>query len=314
MRYPTFFTVLFSVLALNKGFGQNQPFITSWQIEVNDTIIIPLQSGTYNFDFTWTLTTDNSVQISGTHANADGDFETAFIDAGTYELAIIGDFPHLRNYPKSKLLDVLQWGDIVWGNMTSMFSNWKGTGFSATDAPDMSQVTNMNNMFTNATNFNEDLNHWDVSNVRAVTSIFEQARAFNGDITNWNVSKVTNFRRTFDNAVRFNQDISDWDLSSATTVEKMFENADAFNQPIGKWDVSNVTQFRRMLPGMANFNQSLDNWKFKQDANINFSQFASGTNSMSCENYSSTLLGWNFNNPTLENINLEGFNANYNSL
>lgn len=307
-------------VALCEGNACSQPpilptnaFLTTWEIASNDVITIPLQSGTYNFDYTWQRLSDNMV-ISGTHTNADGDFTTNFVEAGTYLLSITGQFPHLKDYPVDKLLDVVQWGDILWENMELMFQNWQGAGFLARDAPDLSQATNMRKMFVGASNFNENLDHWDVSNITNMAEVFRDASKFNGNIRNWDVSNVTFFFATFLNAVNFNQDISDWDVSKANSMRDMLENANAFNQPIGKWDVSSVIDFKRMLAAMANFNQPLGDWKFKPNANIDFSQFASGTNNMSCQNYSATILGWNFNNPNLENLLLGGFNADYDAI
>jgi|GEM_PF-1375715 len=288
-------------------------FVTIWEVNPNDVITIPLQSGTYDFDYTWKHLSD-TISITGTHTNSDGDFTTNFVEAGTYQLSIDGQFFHLKDYPVDKLKDVIQWGDIQWGSMENMFQNWQETGFLAVDEPDLSQATDMRKMFLGASNFNENLNHWDVSNIDNMAEVFRSASQFNGNITNWDVSNVTFFFSAFNNAVSFNQDISDWDVSNVGNMHSMFDNADAFNQAIGKWDVSKVSNFKRMLAAMANFNQPLGNWKFNPNTNINFSQFSSGTNNMSCENYSSTILGWNFNNPTLANQSMGGFNADYDSI
>lgn len=293
-------------------------FITEWDIFATDTIsndltlTIPLQSGTYDFEYTWRFQFDTTALISGTHTNADGDFTTTFTFPGTYQLEITGEFPHLKDYPVNQLLDVLQWGDIEWRNFGNMFQNWAGVAFSATDAPDLSQVTNMRQLFLNARNFNDDLDDWNTSNVTNMAQVFNGATNFNGDITTWDVSNVTFFFRMFSAARRFNQDISSWDMSSANNVESLLDGAEDFNQPIGEWDVSRVTKFRRMLASMDDFNQPLGKWKFR--ANADFSQFTSGTNNVSCENWSSTILGWNFSNPNLQNLQISGFNEDYDAI
>ncbi|MFK7936543.1 MAG: BspA family leucine-rich repeat surface protein [Saprospiraceae bacterium] len=288
------------------------PFVTTWKVDNDQAITIPLQSVTYDFDYTWTLLSNDPDSIftdSGTHTNADGDFTTNFPFTGTYQLEIIGEFPHLRGYPVDLLLDVLQWGSIPWRDMGETFQNWPGAGFTATDAPDLSRVTNMRRMFLGATNFNEDLNHWDVSNVTSMAQVFQSCTNFDGNISDWDVSKVTFFFRGFSSAKNFNQDISNWDVSSVDNMESLLDGADKFNQPIGKWDVRKVTRFRRMLANMDDFDQSIGNWQFR--SNADFSQFASGTNNVSCQNWSTTILGWNFNNPDVENLPISGFNADY---
>ena len=55
---------------------------------------------------------------------------------------------------------------------------------------DVSNVTNMNNLFFNMTNFNDCINNWNVSNVISMKLMFYNATSFNQNITNWNVSNV----------------------------------------------------------------------------------------------------------------------------
>lgn len=330
--------VIMGIFSMNtkKHHSMPNPFITEWDVNGSDTttffntITIPLQSGTYNFDYTWTLISNPSIQISGTHTNSDGDFTTNFTTGEFYTLSIDGQFPHMRGYPKDKLLDVIQWGDIVWGSMEEMFRNWPGSGFSATDAPDLSLVTNMNRTFDSATNFNEDLNLWDVSNVQRMFRLFQSCSSFNGDVTNWNLSKaaiitnmfngassfnqdisgwvlpssVNSLNGLFRGASSFNQDISDWDVSGITQMFDLFNNADSFNQDLSSWDVSNVVAFRDIFRNNDGFNQSIGNWKFKQGAD--FRDAFVGATAMDCQSWSSTILGWHFSNPTVMNINING--------
>ena len=50
---------------------------------------------------------------------------------------------------------------------------------------DMSSVTNMGNMFGQASSFNADISGWDTSSVTSMSSMFEYAQAFNADISGW---------------------------------------------------------------------------------------------------------------------------------
>jgi len=70
-------------------------------------------------------------------------------------------------------IDVLQWGDIQWTSMKNMFLRCDLiTTFSATDNPNLSQVTDMSGMFRGASNFNQDISNWDVSNVTDMIFMF----------------------------------------------------------------------------------------------------------------------------------------------
>ena len=108
---------------------------------------------------------------------------------------------------------------------------------------DVSNVTNMANLFQNKDFFNDDIGGWDVSNVTDMTSMFLRATAFNQDIGRWNVSKVTDMSRMFRGATAFNQDIGKWGEKTAqvTNMSYMFSYAVAFDTNIDGWNVSKVT-------------------------------------------------------------------------
>jgi surface protein len=55
----------------------------------------------------------------------------------------------------------------------------------------------MSGMFIGADAFNQDIGHWNVSNVTNMYQMFHQANAFNQDIGCWNVGKVTNMSLMF---------------------------------------------------------------------------------------------------------------------
>ncbi len=55
----------------------------------------------------------------------------------------------------------------------------------------------MDNMFYNATSFNQDLSNWDVSSVINMDNMFYNATNFNGNISSWNISKVESMENMF---------------------------------------------------------------------------------------------------------------------
>ena len=124
----------------------------------------------------------------------------------------------------------------------------------------VSNVTNMAYMFNNASSFDQPLNNWNMSNVTTMRAMFDDAISFNQPLDNWNVSNVTNMRMVFNNASSFDQPLNNWNVSNVTTMAHMFKKASSFDQPLNNWDVSNVTDMTVMFNEAISFNQPLDNW------------------------------------------------------
>jgi surface protein len=127
---------------------------------------------------------------------------------------------------------------------------------------DVSNVTNMSNLFYNRTFFNDDISGWDVSHVTNMDRMFYGADGFEGiDMKRWDVSLVTNMRAMFMYATAFNGDIRRWDVSSVTNMESMFMQASSFKHDLPEWDVSNVTNMARMFKEATVFNGDISTWK-----------------------------------------------------
>ncbi len=122
--------------------------------------------------------------------------------------------------------------EIATGNVIGDIRGW-----------DTSSVTTMNDMFIDATNFNQDIGDWDLSSVQDVSDMFRGVAAFNQDIGGWDVSEVWDFNQMFEGATAFNQDIGDWDVSSALGRNRMigmFRDASSFNQDLSNWPVRHI--------------------------------------------------------------------------
>ena len=70
-----------------------------------------------------------------------------------------------------------------------------------------------------------DISTWDVSNVTDMRAMFTNATSFNGDLSNWDVSNVTDMLKMFYNATSFNGDLSNWDVSKVKYMQTMFAGA-----------------------------------------------------------------------------------------
>jgi surface protein len=255
--------LIFLVFFVQTSFGQ---FITTWEITgSNRSIRIPTDTDfTYNYDVDWG---DGS-----TSTNQTGDATHTYAIAGTYSISITGTFPAIyfnspeRNinqidpFSRRTIKTIAQWGSNPWQSMKRAFSGCENLTITATDSPNLSNVTDMSLMFLDATNVNSDMSSWDVSNVTNMSSLFNDAKNFNQDIGGWDVSNVTDMGSMFSNADSFNQDIGSWNVSSVTNMSSMFFYSVAFNQDIGGWNVSNVANMSAMFGNAAVFNQDIGSW------------------------------------------------------
>ncbi len=274
------------------SFGQ---FITTWQtLSDNKTITIPTNSAyTYDYNVDWGDGT--------TSANQTGDASHNYVLKGTYTVSITGTFPAIYvDYSDARpfLKTVVQWGNNPWKSMESAFEGCNYLIITATDIPDLSNVTDMSYMFSAINlNFDEDddvwnipnIENWDVSNVTNMSSVFNFMQGFNQDISGWDVSNVTNMSQMFRILRNFNQDISGWDVSNVTDMSFMFDLAESFNQDISGWDVSNVTDMKEMFEGASVFNQDIGDWDVSKVTDMNKMLDDSG---LSSDNYDALLTGW----------------------
>jgi surface protein len=183
--------------------------------------------------------------------------------AGTYTVKITGTYPvlNMRKDPE-KLLTVEQWGSQEWKYLGSGFNGCKNLAMNAPDTPNLSNVTQMGGMFSDAESLGASTGNWDwdTSNVEDMHYLFLRSTSFNGDISNWDVSKVTDMYGVFDDAESFNQDIGGWNTSNVVDMGAMFYGATAFNQDIGSWDTGNVADMDLMFLRASNFNQDIGGW------------------------------------------------------
>ena len=90
---------------------------------------------------------------------------------------------------------------------------------------DTSGVTDMNSLFYNKRDFNEDISRWNVSNVVSMTSTFNRATSFNGDLSCWDVGRVRSMDGTFFDATSFDRQLGGAWATSTADKTYMFRNS-----------------------------------------------------------------------------------------
>ncbi len=299
--------------------GQSCPlesFVTTWKTDnpgtsQNNQVSIPTFSGeNYNYTIDW--------GDGNSDTGVTGDITHTYASPGTYTISISGDFPRFycnNQCDKEKLLTVESWGDIEWSSMDSAFEGCSNLDVVAQDAPDLTGVTTLFQMFDGCRNLigNNSFNGWDVSNIQFFNSMFNRASLFSQNLSDWNLSSA----RSIDNLFSFsgfNGNINAWDVSGITSMNFVFSGNTSFNQDLNGWDVSSVTSMIGTFQNATSFNGNISDWNMasvRQCSNMFrgatiFSGDISGWNTGSCVNmtgmfestqaFNTDLSGWNLEN------------------
>lgn len=266
MKGNYFYLLFIFLITSITSIAQQAPFITTWEVGFLDTITIPTSGSGYNYTVDFG---DGRV-----FTNVTGDKSHTYSQAGVYTITISGNFPRIRfkNLPliNRKLKSIEQWGDIQWQSMEGAFAGCLNLVINATDAPDLSAVTDASYMFERCAKLNQPLNHWDVTGITNMTGMFAEASIFNQPLDNWNVASSTNMSSMFRKATAFNQNLNSWNVANATDLSHMFSEAVNYNQPLNNWNVSSVTNMTAMFQKAALFNQPIGNWNVSNVTDMSY--------------------------------------------
>ena len=206
-------------------------FVTTWKTETNGEKIIIGAYDNYEYDFTIDWGDGTVEDITEQTAVL---FEHTYASAGTYKVAIQGDFPSINMYSifvnlgileTAKLVSLDQWGSIVWQRLYGGFSYCVNMVYNASDAPNLSECGNISRLFAGATSFNGDLSNWDTHNVNNMAGTFREASSFNGDISTWDTANVITMFQMFKEASVFDQDLGGWEIKSVASFNGMLDNS-----------------------------------------------------------------------------------------
>lgn len=295
LMMKSFMLVFFLLLAGKAHSSAPDPFITIWQTDGNKQIVIPLMGDGYDFRVEWGDGTIYDYQGSSSEIS---EITHQYTVSDTYTVIIrpysFSGFPriYLNNFNNSNLLlEIKQWGGGEWSSMNQAFSGASNLKITATDVPDLSEVTDLSYMFFNASSVNSDFIDWDVSGVTKMNNTFDNASSFNGNLSDWNVSEVTDMSYMFTNANAFNSDISNWNISHVTNATGMFYGAHSFNATLNTWNVSAITEMSNMFTNATSFNSDLSEWNVSNITNME-SIFNNASS------FNGELSNWNVSNVT----------------
>ena len=109
---------------------------------------------------------------------------------------------------------------------------------------DVSKITNMSDLFSqineNKKIPNIDISEWNVSNVTNMENMFFGCSKFNCDLSKWNISKVENMDSMFANCENFTgKGLEKWNPENVVELYDMFKNCNSLkNKP--SWYNENI--------------------------------------------------------------------------
>ena len=132
--------------------------------------------------------------------------------------------------------------DINVSKITDMSYLFKNMNIKDIDISnwDVSNVTNMNNMFFHCNNFvGKSIEDWDVSKVETTIDMFQLCDYFDANLQNWNLKSLKNAQGMFGNTTRFTgKGLEKWKLPSIENINGMFYSAASFNNKgIENWNI-----------------------------------------------------------------------------
>ncbi len=276
--------------------GNTDMFVTTWQTNIanpnEQSLHIVLTNGGFD-DYSYNVDWDCDGEFDETDIT--GDLVHTFGSPGTYQIGIYGDFPsfklvHSAINEKQKLVGIEQWGTNNWRSMSRAFQGASNLVVNATDIPNLSSVSGLNNMFEGATYANPDVSNWDLSNIDNISGMF-RAVNFNPDVSNWDTSNIVTMVRVFENALGAEPDVSNWNTSSVTNMSYMFSGASSADPDVSGWDTSNVTNMSNMFSGASSAEPDVSSWDTSNVTRMN-SMFRDATKA------NPDVSGWDTSNVT----------------
>jgi surface protein len=259
-----------ALLAVFTTQSQNE-FTTVWTVgdaaygDGDLSITIPTLStaGTYNYSVDW----GDSMTETGQTSSATHTYSTA----GNYEVKISGDFPSIyfnNTGDKTKIIELKQWGNIQWLTMKSAFRGCTNLQVTATDVPDLSNVTSLQQMFYFASVADPDVSSWNTANVTDMGSMFQNATSANPNVSMWNTANVTNMSSMFQSASSAIPNVSMWNTTEATNMYSMFRGATLANPDVTMWETSKLTRADFMFSDATVANPDLSEWDIGSVTNL----------------------------------------------
>ena len=235
-------------IVLPSGNTGSEMIFTITTTTANETFQLGGNTGggiTYNYDIDW----GDGTPIENVTTNAK---IHTYVTPGVHEIKLTGEIYIKSNTDASKWTEFKQWGSnvIIYG-VREMFNNCQNMTYSATDAPNLSQMTNIT----------YGVFYWMFRNCYSITSL---------DLTNWDVSTVTGQATgCFQSMINLRYiNISGWDMRNVTShntfMRSIGENSAGIGVDIVADDIlfnANSTNWYQMFLQAKINSISVRNWR-----------------------------------------------------
>lgn len=211
-----------------------RPFICKFKTTRPGLVTIPKVESACGITIDWG---DGQIQ----HITQNGTISHYYKAPGQYVVHMYGVITHVDFFSVLSLVEISQWGCLRLLSGRDAFASCRNLMITSIDVLDVSQATDLCQMFMGCSNINFAASRWNVSNVTDMSYMFRGCRIFNGDL-------------------------SDWDVRKVITMRDMFNGCDLFNSNIRAWDVCNVVNFNSMFKQCVSFNSDLSGWRIRVDA------------------------------------------------
>jgi hypothetical protein len=203
----------------------------------DDQFTIQTRPGpTYNY----TIDTSDGQHITGVAGN----HTITFPSAGTYAVKISQQFPYIyytNTGDKLKIIELNQWGTGLRSSFGGSLFGCSNMVVTATDVPNLTNVTTLGTSFTGCTLANPNMRNWNMSTITVLEWAFASS-GVNPDVTLWNTASLTTLARTFSSNTAFNSDISNIKIKLITTMSSMLDNSGMSTENYSKWLISCANQ------------------------------------------------------------------------
>ena len=211
---------------------------------------------------------------------------------GVYNVKVYGRFDSLFcdiDADGDKIIDVISWGNIKWRFLANTFYGCNNLTGMTTTPPILEKMTHFygsSNMFYD-TSFNQNMGSWDTKNITSFNNMFGNATIFNNggspSISGWTTTNATSMSSMFYAANLFNQPIGSWNVSGVTDMSNMLNTTNI-----------SVTNYNDILTGWTGWNGITATKSVQPNVVFGASgrNYSSGSTASDARNYLVTVKGW----------------------